>query len=195
MDDLRKAIADEGTHPEYHRALMSRHRREWPKLWAAIDAVLLGRSPEMTDPALRALLNELDACTPRFEGGAPNATNAGSTAFSGWYVPDWLMHRVRDALAAAEAAPFDVERLGSLRIASPIVEYDGMTGSFSADDQGVYFTQYIGSGEYGATSLVARPATPESDYPRLHERCFTIGCALLDPEYAALRSPDTETAE
>jgi hypothetical protein len=46
----------------------------------------------------------------------------------------------------------------SYRIASPIVEFEGTTGSFSADDQGVYFTEYLGNGEYGVTRLVARPA-------------------------------------
>ncbi len=47
--------------------------------------------------------------------------------------------------------------LGSVRIASPVVVYRGTEGSFSADDQGVYFTEYLGRGEYGATQLVARP--------------------------------------
>jgi hypothetical protein len=50
----------------------------------------------------------------------------------------------------------------SLRIATVVVEYNGTRGTFSADDQGVYFTEFLGvtvdgTPEYGATQLVARP--------------------------------------
>lgn len=48
----------------------------------------------------------------------------------------------------------------SYRIASTVVVFDGASGTFSADDQGVYFTEYLGGGEYGATRLVARPVQP-----------------------------------
>jgi hypothetical protein len=53
---------------------------------------------EALAPDVDALFRELDACPPRYEGGSPNPTNGGSTAFSGWYVPDWLMQRVRTVL-------------------------------------------------------------------------------------------------
>lgn len=33
------AIEQPGRSPAYHRAIMSRHRREWPVLWRAIDAL------------------------------------------------------------------------------------------------------------------------------------------------------------
>lgn len=46
MDPLRaaaahldRAVAVEGTHPEYHRAQVARLRTEWPELWAAIEDV------------------------------------------------------------------------------------------------------------------------------------------------------------
>ena len=42
---LREAVENEGTHPEYHRAVMAKHRREWPVLWSAIDAILSGETP------------------------------------------------------------------------------------------------------------------------------------------------------
>ena len=40
IDDLRKAIMDEGSHPLHHRQVMARHRREWPVLWKAIDQLV-----------------------------------------------------------------------------------------------------------------------------------------------------------
>lgn len=40
LDSLRAAVTDEGPVPAYHRDIMRRHRREWPSLWHAIDAVL-----------------------------------------------------------------------------------------------------------------------------------------------------------
>ena len=40
IDQLRRAVKNEGPMPEYHRRMMAKHRSEWPTLWAAIDAVL-----------------------------------------------------------------------------------------------------------------------------------------------------------
>ena len=40
VEALRRAITDAGPVPEYHRTIMARHRREWPTLWQAIDALL-----------------------------------------------------------------------------------------------------------------------------------------------------------
>lgn len=34
-----EAITNEGSHPEYHREIVTRHRREWPVLWLAIMGV------------------------------------------------------------------------------------------------------------------------------------------------------------
>lgn len=41
MDAIRNAVLDEGPNPAYHRAMLARHRREWPTLWQAIDAILI----------------------------------------------------------------------------------------------------------------------------------------------------------
>lgn len=40
LEQLRRAIQDEGPQPEFHRAVMRRHRAEWPTLWRAIDTLL-----------------------------------------------------------------------------------------------------------------------------------------------------------
>jgi hypothetical protein len=40
IEELRSAIEDEGRAPEYHRAMMVRHRTEWPTFWRAIDRLL-----------------------------------------------------------------------------------------------------------------------------------------------------------
>jgi hypothetical protein len=40
LEQLRRAIRDEGPSPRLHRKVMARHRREWPTLWAAIDRLL-----------------------------------------------------------------------------------------------------------------------------------------------------------
>jgi hypothetical protein len=40
VDKIRLAIENEGTNPYYHRRIMYRHRREWPTLWRAIDALM-----------------------------------------------------------------------------------------------------------------------------------------------------------
>lgn len=40
LEQLRAAIRDEGPAPELHRAVMARHRREWPVLWEALDDLL-----------------------------------------------------------------------------------------------------------------------------------------------------------
>ena len=33
------AIENEGRAPAYHQMIMARHRREWPTLWKALDAL------------------------------------------------------------------------------------------------------------------------------------------------------------
>ena len=40
IDALRQAIIDEGSHPQHHRQVMARHRREWAVLWKAIDELV-----------------------------------------------------------------------------------------------------------------------------------------------------------
>lgn len=40
MSELRDAVRDPGPHPDYHRSVMERHRREWPTLWQAIDRLI-----------------------------------------------------------------------------------------------------------------------------------------------------------
>jgi len=37
---LAAVIADERPIPAYHRNRLARHRKEWPELWRAIDALL-----------------------------------------------------------------------------------------------------------------------------------------------------------
>lgn len=76
--------------------------------WEEFEEFALTPSPEPSVEAA-SVLHDLDASTPRYEGGSPNPTNGGSTAFSGWYVPDYVMQRVRHALrASVEAgAPLD----------------------------------------------------------------------------------------
>lgn len=39
LDRLFVAIHDAGPVPGYHRDIMRKHRREWPTLWEALDAV------------------------------------------------------------------------------------------------------------------------------------------------------------
>ena len=41
IKDLHYAIKDSGSHPEYHRIIMSRHRSEWPVLWHTISSILM----------------------------------------------------------------------------------------------------------------------------------------------------------
>lgn len=40
INQIREAIRNEGPNPGAHREVMGRHRREWPTLWHAIDALL-----------------------------------------------------------------------------------------------------------------------------------------------------------
>ena len=40
IDALVTAVLYEGANPAYHRETMARHRKEWPVLWSAIDAVI-----------------------------------------------------------------------------------------------------------------------------------------------------------
>lgn len=46
IDDLRKALEDEGPAPSFHRLLMKKHRAEWPVLWKAIDLILAESKPK-----------------------------------------------------------------------------------------------------------------------------------------------------
>jgi hypothetical protein len=64
--------------------------------------------------------------------------------------------------------------LASYRIASTLVLRDGVVGSYSADDQGVYFTEWLGRGEYGATQLVARPYVETNVSWRDYERVDAV---------------------
>lgn len=41
LDALWSAVHDAGPVESYHRDVMRRHRREWPTLWRAIDAILI----------------------------------------------------------------------------------------------------------------------------------------------------------
>ena len=40
IDTLEKAINNEGPYPKHHRKIMFKHKREWPRLWNAIDKVI-----------------------------------------------------------------------------------------------------------------------------------------------------------
>jgi hypothetical protein len=42
LSDLRRAILDKGPRPDVHDEIMTRHRREWPTLWRAIDRLVAG---------------------------------------------------------------------------------------------------------------------------------------------------------
>jgi hypothetical protein len=35
-----RAIKEEGVNPQHHREVMTKHRKEWPTLWRAIDRLL-----------------------------------------------------------------------------------------------------------------------------------------------------------
>ncbi len=50
---VKEAIENEGSHPEYHRQVLRRHRTEWHALWKTIDVLI-------------SLVDEID----RREGGA-----------------------------------------------------------------------------------------------------------------------------
>jgi hypothetical protein len=39
---IQGAITDEGQSPAYHQQVMSRHKKEWPVLWRAIDKAMKG---------------------------------------------------------------------------------------------------------------------------------------------------------
>lgn len=43
-EGIALALTDQGIAPEHHRRILHKHRREWPALWRAIDAVLGPRS-------------------------------------------------------------------------------------------------------------------------------------------------------
>lgn len=52
--NLWSAVYNEGPRPDVHRAIMARHRQEWPTLWEAIDAVLRDEAlPERTITKVR----------------------------------------------------------------------------------------------------------------------------------------------
>lgn len=40
-EDIVSAVIDEGISPKYHRAVLKKHRTEWPFLWQKIDSVIL----------------------------------------------------------------------------------------------------------------------------------------------------------
>lgn len=40
IEKIRRAIENPGSHPAYHREVMTRHRKEWPVLWRAIDELM-----------------------------------------------------------------------------------------------------------------------------------------------------------
>lgn len=39
-EEVARAIMDEGIMPGYHREIMTRHRKEWPTLWRALDKLV-----------------------------------------------------------------------------------------------------------------------------------------------------------
>lgn len=41
-----EAIENEGSVQKYHRQIMAKHRKEWPKLWEAIDWLLIDETEE-----------------------------------------------------------------------------------------------------------------------------------------------------
>lgn len=40
LEVVAAVLADERPVPAYHRNRLARHRREWPELWRALDALL-----------------------------------------------------------------------------------------------------------------------------------------------------------
>ena len=44
----KHAVENEGRSPVFHQRIMARHRKEWPTLWKAIDALLASGSYAMT---------------------------------------------------------------------------------------------------------------------------------------------------
>ena len=40
IKNIHTAIHDKGVMPKFHDILMARHKKEWPTLWAALDAIL-----------------------------------------------------------------------------------------------------------------------------------------------------------
>lgn len=41
LNDVRRAVRDQGPVPAHHRAVLRRHREEWPALWRALDRLIL----------------------------------------------------------------------------------------------------------------------------------------------------------
>lgn len=39
VEAVGSAINNAGPNPQHHREVMARHRREWPTLWRALDAL------------------------------------------------------------------------------------------------------------------------------------------------------------
>lgn len=37
---VERALIDRGLNPSYHMTVMNRHKREWPKLWEALDDLM-----------------------------------------------------------------------------------------------------------------------------------------------------------
>lgn len=38
-EQVYEAVANEGSHPKSHKWILHKHRKEWPTLWRALDAL------------------------------------------------------------------------------------------------------------------------------------------------------------
>lgn len=63
VDSIRSAIADPGPRPDIHRLIITRHRREWPTLWAAIDELMA--ATKLPPGAIRATIHVENPRCPR----------------------------------------------------------------------------------------------------------------------------------
>lgn len=45
VSELREAVYNKGPRPDVHDAILARHRREAPKVWAAIDKLIAEHRP------------------------------------------------------------------------------------------------------------------------------------------------------
>jgi hypothetical protein len=65
LDEIRRAIADPGSHPDHHRMVMAKHRAEWPTLWRALDRLTATPPTPLTDCldrwSLRLLTNNVES--------------------------------------------------------------------------------------------------------------------------------------
>jgi len=53
IEGIHAAVTNAGLNPEYHRAIMARHRHEWPELWRRIDEALAIVDDTRQPPALK----------------------------------------------------------------------------------------------------------------------------------------------